>query len=60
MLTSLMTGDIVAARHAELVAAAEQDRLALRLRRAHRDRRSAATRHVRRSWLRTAIQPVRP
>jgi hypothetical protein len=61
MLTTLMTGDVVAARHAELLAAAEEQRLALQLRRARRnERRSAATPRVRRTWLRTATQPVRP
>ena len=61
MLISLMTGDLVAARQAELLAAAEDERLALRMRRANRDRRrSAPTTRVRRAWLRTATQPVRP
>jgi hypothetical protein len=52
MLTSLMTGDLVAA---------EDERLALRMRRASRDRRrTAVTTRVRRAWPRTATQPVRP
>ncbi len=50
MLTSLMTGDLVAARQAELLVAAEDERLAIRMRRARRaERRSAATTHVRRT-----------
>jgi len=50
MLTSLMTGDLVAARQAELLVAAEDRRLALRMRRARRaQRRSSATTRVRRS-----------
>jgi len=50
MLTSLMTGDLVAARHAELLVAAEDERLAIRMRRARRaQRRSSATTRVRRS-----------
>lgn len=47
MLTSLMTGDLVAARHAELLVAAEDELLAIRMRRARRvQRRSAATTRV--------------
>jgi hypothetical protein len=50
MLPSLMTGDLVTARQAELLVAAEDERLALRMRRARRaQRRSAATTRVRRS-----------
>jgi len=50
MLTSLMTGDLVAARQAELLVAAEDERLAIRMRRARRaERRSAATTRVRRT-----------
>lgn len=61
MLTSLMTGDLVAARHAERLTDAEIDRLAHRLRRTRRDeRRSAATPRVRRTWVRTATHPARP
>ncbi len=61
MLTSLMTGDLVAARRAELLVAAEDERLALRMRRASRDRRrTAVTTRVRRAWPRTATHPVRP
>ena len=58
MLSSLMSGELVATRHAELIAAAEAERLALRARRAHRDeRRSATATRVRRTWVHTATQP---
>ena len=61
MLTDLMAAELAAARHAERLADAEIDRLALRMRRARRDQRgSAATPRVRRTWLRTATQPARP
>jgi len=61
MLTSLMSGELVATRHAELIAAAEADRLALRVRRARRDeRRSARAARTRRAWTPTAPQPARP
>jgi hypothetical protein len=61
MLTSLMSGELVATRHAELIAAAEADRLALQVRRARRDeRRSARAARTRRAWARTAPQPARP
>jgi hypothetical protein len=61
MLSSLMSRELVAYRQTELFAAAEADRLALRVRRARREqRRSAATTRVRRTWVRTATQPVRP
>jgi hypothetical protein len=61
MLTSLMSGELAAARHAEVLSDAENERLVLRVRRARRDaRRSAAPAHVRRTWVRPATQPVRP
>ncbi len=43
MLSSLMTGDLVAARQAELLVAAEDERLAIRMRRASRAGRRLAT-----------------
>ena len=61
MVTSLMSDELVASRRAELIAAAEAERLVLRVRRARRDeRRSATAARVRRTWLRTATQPARP
>ena len=61
MLTSLLSGDLAVARHTELLAAADTERLARRVRRARRDeRRSAETTRVRRPRVRTATQPVRP
>jgi hypothetical protein len=60
MLTSLMSGELVATRHAELIAAAEAERLALRVLRARRDeRRSATAARIRRIRVRTATQPAR-
>jgi hypothetical protein len=60
MLASLMSSELVATRHAELIAAAEAERVALRVRRARRDeRRSRAATHVRRTWVRTTTQPAR-
>jgi hypothetical protein len=60
MLSSLMSGELVAIRHAELVAAAEAERLALQARRARRDeRRSTPASRVRRTWVRTTTQPAR-
>jgi hypothetical protein len=43
MLTSLMSAELVAARHTELIAAAEAERLARRVRRARRDEHRFAT-----------------
>jgi hypothetical protein len=60
MLTSLMSGELAATRQAELIAAAEAERLALQVRRARRDeRRSTAATRVRRTWVRTTAQPAR-
>jgi hypothetical protein len=61
MLTSLMSGELVATRHAELIAAADAERLVLQVRHARRDeRRSATAARVRRTWVRTSTQPARP
>ena len=59
MLTSLMSRELVAARHTDLIAAAEDERLARRARRARRDERSAGPARVRRTRVRTATQPAR-
>jgi hypothetical protein len=54
MLTSLMSAELVATRHTELIAAAEAERLARRVRRARRDeRRFATAARSRRIWLRS-------
>jgi hypothetical protein len=59
MLTSLMSRELVAARHTDLIAAAEDERLARRARRARREeRRSAGPARVRRTRVRTATQPA--
>jgi hypothetical protein len=60
MLTTLMSRELVTARHTELIAVAEDERLAHRMRRARRDeRRSARPARVRRTSVRTATQPAR-
>jgi hypothetical protein len=43
MFTSLMSAELVAARHTELIAAAEAERLVRRVRRARRDEHRFAT-----------------
>jgi hypothetical protein len=61
MLTSLMSAELVAARHTELIAAAEAERLARRVRRARRDEhRFATAAPIRRIWLRSGTSDPSP
>lgn len=61
MLTSLMSAELVAARHTELIAAADAERLARQVRRARRDeRRLAVAARIRRTWLRSGASDARP
>jgi hypothetical protein len=59
MFTNLMTAELAATRRVDLIAAADTARLAGRARRARRARRLFATApRVRRTWVRTATQPI--
>jgi hypothetical protein len=61
MLTSLMSAELVAARHTELIAAAEAERLARRVGRTRRDeRRFATAARVGRIWLRSRTPDASP
>jgi hypothetical protein len=61
MLTTLRSAELVAARHTELNAAAEAERLARRVRRARRDeRRFATAARISRSWLRSRTPDASP
>jgi len=61
MLTSLMSAELVAARHTELIAAAEAERLARRVRRARRnERRFATAARIGRIWSRSRTPAASP